>query len=79
MLQTIITVARQAHIAFTHLHNDERGDNENLGRMLMLALVLIPIVILIATMGGTIYDAAAEQWRVLSTSTTGAAGSGLSP
>jgi len=78
MLQTMINIARQAHIAFTQLHKDERGDNENLGRMLMLALVLIPIVILIATMGGTIYEAAQDQWNTL-TNTSGAGNSGLSP
>jgi len=78
MLQTMTNLARQAHIALTQLHKDERGDNENLGRMLMLALVLIPIVILIATMGGTIYDAANEQWEAL-TGTAGAGGGTLNP
>ena len=48
-----------------HCMQNERGDNENLGRMLMLALVLIPIVILIATMGDTIFTAANEQWEEL--------------
>ena len=25
-------------------HEDERGDNENLGRMLILALILVPLI-----------------------------------
>ena len=44
------------------LHYDERGDNENLGRMLILALILIPLVILLATFGQEIYDSAEEAW-----------------
>lgn len=44
------------------LHYDERGDNENLGRMLILALILIPLVILLATFGQEIYDSASDAW-----------------
>jgi len=44
------------------LHRDERGDNENLGRLLLLALVLIPLIILITVFGQEIYEAAQEQW-----------------
>ena len=36
------------------LHEDERGDNENLGRLLILALILIPLIILIALFGDEI-------------------------
>ena len=46
----------------TKLHNDERGDNENLGRLLILALILIPLIILIAFFGQEIATAAKEQW-----------------
>lgn len=45
------------------LHHDERGDNENLGRMLVLALILIPLVVLLAMFGGTIYDNAKCQFN----------------
>lgn len=65
MLQKINDVLLRGYVAAKALHTDERGDNENLGRMLMLALVLIPIVILIATMGDTIFTAANEQWQEL--------------
>lgn len=78
MLHQVNEAFLKAYVVIKMLHSDERGDNENLGRMLMLALILIPIVILIATMGGTIYDAANEQWEAL-TGTAGAGGSGLSP
>lgn len=44
------------------LHQDERGDNENLGRLLLLALVLIPLILLIAIFGGEIYEEAQTQW-----------------
>jgi hypothetical protein len=44
------------------LNRDERGDNENLGRLLLLALVLIPLIILITVFGQEIYEAAQEQW-----------------
>lgn len=43
-------------------HSDQRGDNENLGRLLLLALVLIPLILLIAIFGGEIYDAAQAAW-----------------
>lgn len=78
MLQKANDVLLKGFIALKMLHADERGDNENLGRMLMLALILIPIVILIATMGNTIFEAANTKWEEL-TGTTGAGGSGLSP
>ena len=64
----------KGYLAVKVLHTDERGDNENLGRMLMLALILIPIVILIATMGNTIFEAAEAQWQALTDDTTGAGG-----
>ena len=67
MLQKMNDVLLRGYVATKALHTDERGDNENLGRMLMLALVLIPIVILIATMGDTIFTAANEQWEALQT------------
>jgi Flp pilus assembly protein TadB len=44
------------------LHSDERGDNENLGRLLILALILIPLIILIAFFGQEIATAAKEKW-----------------
>ena len=44
------------------LHSNERGDNENLGRLLILALILIPLIILIAFFGQEIADAAREAW-----------------
>jgi hypothetical protein len=44
------------------LHRDERGDNENLGRLLILALVLIPLIILITIFGDAIYAEAQAQW-----------------
>lgn len=49
--------------AINPLHRDERGDNENLGRLLLLALVLIPLIILITVFGGEIYDEATLQWE----------------
>lgn len=78
MLQKMNDALLKGYAALITLHSDERGDNENLGRMLMLGLVLIPIVILIATMGNTIFEAANEQWEAL-TETPGAAGTGLDP
>ena len=45
------------------LHKDERGDNENLGRLLILALILIPLIILIAFFGDAIAQKAADQWK----------------
>ncbi len=48
--------------AINPLHRDERGDNENLGRLLLLALVLIPLIILITVFGGEIYEEAQSQW-----------------
>lgn len=47
------------------LHADEQGDNENLGRLLILALILIPLVILIVFFGQNIADTAKEQWDKL--------------
>ena len=44
------------------LHNDERGDNENLGRLLILALVLIPLIILIAFFGKDIVTKVKAKW-----------------
>lgn len=44
------------------LHKDERGDNENLGRLLILALILIPLIILIAFFGDNIATAAKTKW-----------------
>lgn len=44
------------------LHEDDRGDNENLGRLLLLALVLIPLIILIAIFGQEIFTAAKTKW-----------------
>lgn len=44
------------------LHADERGDNENLGRLLILALILIPLIILIAFFGQEIAEAARTAW-----------------
>ena len=49
----------------TILHSDERGDNENLGRLLILALILIPLVILIVVFGQQIADAAKKAWDAL--------------
>ena len=44
------------HIHLMLLNQDERGDNENLGRLLLLALVLIPLIILITVFGQEIYE-----------------------
>lgn len=44
------------------LHKDERGDNENLGRLLILALVLIPLIILIIFFGNDIVTKAKAAW-----------------
>jgi hypothetical protein len=56
---------------FTALHEDERGDNENLGRLLMLALVLVPLVILIIFFGDAIYAKAKEMWSEVMGETVG--------
>lgn len=48
---------------FIALHENERGDNENLGRLLILALVLIPLIILIAFFGDEILTKANEKWK----------------
>lgn len=48
--------------SFNALHSNERGDNENLGRLLILALILIPLIILIAFFGQEIADAARTAW-----------------
>lgn len=42
---------------------DERGDNENLGRLLILALIMIPLIILIAFFGQEITNAAKTAWQ----------------
>jgi hypothetical protein len=47
------------------LHEDERGDNENLGRLLILALILIPLIILIALFGDEIAKKANDQWKAV--------------
>jgi hypothetical protein len=47
------------------LHADERGDNENLGRLLILALIMIPLIILIVFFGQQIADAAKKAWDEL--------------
>lgn len=44
------------------LHEDERGDNENLGRLLILALIMIPLIILIVFFGNNIAEAAKKAW-----------------
>ena len=49
----------------TDLHNNERGDNENLGRLLILALILIPLIILIVFFGQEIANAARTKWDEL--------------
>jgi hypothetical protein len=43
-------------------HEDDRGDNENLGRMLVLALILVPIVIVLTVFGNEIVKQAKEIW-----------------
>lgn len=53
------------------LHKDDRGDNENLGRLLILALVLVPLVVLIAFFGDNIWKKAECQWdKVFKTDVT---------
>ena len=59
-MNAVIKACRTTLVA---LHNDERGDNENLGRMLVLALILIPLVVLLAMFGGSIYDQAKCQFN----------------
>ncbi|MFT4520731.1 MAG: hypothetical protein ACI9JM_003136 [Halioglobus sp.] len=58
----MITKIRNMISPLRALHQDERGDNENLGRLLLLALVLIPLILLIAIFGGEIYEEAQTQW-----------------
>jgi hypothetical protein len=48
--------------ALLSFHRDERGDNENLGRLLILALVLVPLVVLIILFGNQIFDKAKATW-----------------
>jgi hypothetical protein len=43
-------------------HEDDRGDNENLGRMLVMGLILIPIVIILAIYGQEIVDVVKEEY-----------------
>lgn len=47
------------------LHRDIRGDNENLGRLLILALILVPLVILLVMFGGQILNRAGTEWNKL--------------
>jgi hypothetical protein len=63
MLRTSLpqTVAEAARFAVA-FHEDDRGDNENLGRLLILALVLVPLVILIILFGNEIYTKAKAVW-----------------
>ena len=58
-LRRTISEAAGPVIAF---HRDERGDNENLGRLLILALVLVPLVVLIILFGNQIFDKAKATW-----------------
>lgn len=53
------------------LHRDERGDNENLGRLLLLALVLVPLIVLISVFGGEIYTKANDKWTEVINSDVG--------
>lgn len=46
-------------------HENERGDNENLGRILILGLILIPIVILLTLYGQDIVDIVKEQFEAV--------------
>ena len=48
--------------ALSTFHSDERGDNENLGRLLMLALVLVPLIILIIFFGNDIVTKSKAAW-----------------
>ena len=48
--------------ALREFHESERGDNENLGRMLVLALILVPIVIVLTVFGNEIVPKAKEIW-----------------
>lgn len=68
MMTYISMLAQQATNVedfFVALHADERGDNENLGRLLILALVLIPLIILIAFFGKDILDRANAAWTAV--------------
>lgn len=56
------TLIRTVYRRCIGLHCDERGDNENLGRLLILALVLVPLIILITIFGDAIYAEAQAQW-----------------
>ena len=44
-------------------HESERGDNENLGRMLVLALILVPIVIVLTVFGTEIVTKSKDIWQ----------------
>jgi hypothetical protein len=44
-------------------HQSERGDNENLGRMLVLALILVPIVIVLTVFGTEIVTKGKDIWQ----------------
>jgi hypothetical protein len=55
----------RVHEFLAALHHDERGDNENLGRLLLLALVLVPLIILIAFFGDEIFNKAKQQWTAV--------------
>jgi len=50
------------HIQLALLHADQRGDNENLGRLLLLAIVLIPLIVLLAMFGDQVVEAATTAW-----------------
>ena len=49
--------------ALRSFHQSERGDNENLGRMLVLALILVPIVIVLTVFGTEIVTKSKEIWQ----------------
>lgn len=44
-------------------HKSERGDNENLGRMLVLALIMIPIIIVLTAFGKQIVEQSKTVWE----------------
>ena len=51
--------------ALRSFHQSERGDNENLGRMLVLALILVPIVIVLTVFGTEIVAESKSGWDVV--------------
>ena len=66
MLDTFLNGLRRttsdAVSSIVAFHHNERGDNENLGRLLILALVLVPLVVLIILFGNQIFDKAKATW-----------------